>query len=82
MDEYQQIYNSTDNGNSLPSESRDYLHVYSILTCGLVLVSCLETATYAIFTTIAARNLHNKMFYRVLRAPMAFFECNPVGKIR
>ncbi len=45
----------------------------------MVVVSCVQALTYSLFTTLAARNLHNKMFDMVLRAPMAFFERNPVG---
>lgn len=29
----------------------------------------------------AARRLHNKMFFGLLRAPMRFFDTNPSGRI-
>ncbi len=72
------LRNATKEG-SIPSESMDYMHIYAGLVACIVVVSSIRAVIYAVFTTLAARNLHNKMFNMVLRAPMVFFERNPVG---
>lgn len=55
------------------------MYVYVGLIASVVVVSCVEALTYSMFTSLAARNLHNKMFNIVLKAPMTFFERRPVG---
>ena len=63
------------------STSDHYVHVYIGLLVALMLVSSLQCITYACFTRLASINLHNKMFRIVMRAPMSFFEKNPVGQV-
>ena len=41
----------------------------------------LATASIAIFTLDAAKQIHDNMLMRVMRAPMHFFESNPLGRI-
>ena len=61
--------------------SDEYIHVYVGLLGGITLVSLLQCISYACFTKLAAVNLHNKMFSIVMRAPLVFFEKNPVGQV-
>lgn len=50
---------------------------------GIVLSAIIITISKAVFSYItclnASRNLHNKMFKAILRAPILFFDTNPVG---
>ena len=78
-EDYPILYNGTTSDNSLPSESKRYMYIYGTLTASLVVLSCIRVVNYYLFTTLAAKNLHNEMFSIVLRAPMSFFERNPVG---
>ena len=57
------------------------LLVYVGLVLVLLCISLFEAITYSVFSMVAARNLHNRMFNIVLRAPMSFFERRPVGEV-
>ena len=57
----------------------DILFITGILVT-LVLMSCLRSMFISLFTHHASRDLHNAMFDKILRAPMWFFERNPVGE--
>ena len=51
----------------------------AILTGAVILV--MVRASFSLSTCLAAaRNLHNKMFIKILCAPILFFDTNPVGK--
>jgi ATP-binding cassette subfamily C (CFTR/MRP) protein 4 len=64
------------------NESRpEYMHVYVGLVGALMIVTTLQGITFACFARLASANLHNKMFNIIMRAPMNFFERNPVGRV-
>ena len=46
-----------------------------------VVVATVIKAGFSFVTSLnSSRNLHNKMFKAILRAPILFFDTNPVGK--
>ncbi|CAF3943944.1 unnamed protein product [Rotaria sp. Silwood1] len=53
--------------------------------CALVLLLCflifLRTVVCRLICLNSGRVLHNKMFLRVIRCPISFFDTNPVGRI-
>ncbi|XP_033637557.1 multidrug resistance-associated protein 4-like [Asterias rubens] len=62
-------------------EQLGYIKIYAIL-CGVTIAALFLRSflTFIIFIT-AARVLHNRMFAAVIRAPMQFYDTNPVGRI-
>ena len=52
---------------------------------GIVVLAIIITIIKAILSYViclnASRNLHNKMFKAILRAPILFFDTNPVGEL-
>jgi ATP-binding cassette subfamily C (CFTR/MRP) protein 4 len=57
------------------------LMVYALLVLGLVIACSVQTVQYYVICMNASRNLHNKMFNKLLRAPPYFFDVNPSGRI-
>lgn len=57
-----------------------YLSVYSCIIAS-VFVSGIIGALFTFHVLVsAARSQHNKMFSRILRCPVLFFDTNPVGE--
>ncbi|XP_038065584.1 multidrug resistance-associated protein 4-like [Patiria miniata] len=58
-----------------------YIRIYAIL-CGATTAASFLRAFlfYHVFVT-ASKALHNQMFDAIIRAPMQFFDTNPVGRI-
>lgn len=54
--------------------------VYAGLIVGLFVTTLLRTSTFYYMCNRASINLHNTIFYRILRSPLSLFESNPVGK--
>ena len=85
------VYRKTTSGNNTNETSGDLLSErysdlwFVKLLTGLVITnvvfSHLYSSTLAYLTTTAGRRLYNRMFERLLRTPIWFFESNPVGKI-
>ena len=46
----------------------------------MVVANILRGLIFAAFTSLASRVLHQRMFSSLLRAPMSFYDANPVGK--
>ncbi|CAG2110955.1 unnamed protein product, partial [Medioppia subpectinata] len=61
-------------------QNRDAI-IYSLLMAALFIASLLRAITWFVMFMRASVNLHNSMFYRLLRAPMYVFENNPDGRI-
>ncbi|XP_053204533.1 ATP-binding cassette sub-family C member 4-like isoform X2 [Panonychus citri] len=55
--------------------------IYSSLIIGLFVTSILRSTLLFRICNNASINLHNVIFYRVLRSPMSLFESNPIGRI-
>ena len=78
---------SPDNGNvshdasdELDLSTHQRIRIYSIIVAGAILIVTLRAALSYLICLSASRNLHNKMFKTVLRAPVLFFDTNPIGK--
>ncbi|KAG1715018.1 Multidrug resistance-associated protein 4 [Nymphon striatum] len=66
--------------NSLLQNRWNSLLVLLVISVLLVLFS-IPTVMFDIsFCIRAARNLHDRMFGKLLHAPIKFFNCNPIGK--
>lgn len=57
------------------------IYVYSGLIGGCILVTILRSIMFLKMSMKSSRNLHNKMFYTLIRTPMRFFDINPSGRI-
>ena len=61
--------------------SRDnYISIYGGLVGATTLLSLLRTFLFFHVTVNSSKRLHDRMFRAVLRAPIYFFDTNPVGK--
>ena len=61
---------------------RDYrLEVYAVIIIGLILAAEIRSLVFFIYTPSAAESLHNRMFKRIINAPVAFFEKTSVGEL-
>ncbi|EQC29386.1 hypothetical protein SDRG_12849 [Saprolegnia diclina VS20] len=58
-----------------------HLAIFSLLSLGGVLFTILRTASILLSGLKASRLLFDKMTASLLKAPMAFFDANPVGRI-
>lgn len=57
------------------------IYIYTSFIVGCIVLTCLRSILFFKMTMKAARRLHNKMFFGLLRAPMRFFDVNPSGRI-
>ncbi|KAH6919634.1 hypothetical protein HPB50_029379 [Hyalomma asiaticum] len=55
--------------------------VYAIIIGGLVLSSMARTVAFFVMCMRASVNLHNRMFSCIIRAPIRFFDMNPIGEL-
>ncbi|XP_073129277.1 ABC transporter C family member 2-like isoform X2 [Henckelia pumila] len=58
-----------------------YNLVYSSLSFGQVVVTLANSFWLIVSSLYAARRLHNAMLNSILRAPMVFFQTNPLGRV-
>ena len=58
-----------------------YLSVYAAVTCATAFITLLNTAAFALGGISAAEVAHRRMFERVLRCPVAFFDTTPLGRV-
>ncbi|KAI4297457.1 hypothetical protein L6164_037348 [Bauhinia variegata] len=58
-----------------------YNLIYAALSFGQVLVTLTNSYWLIISSLYAARRLHDAMLQSILRAPMSFFQTNPLGRI-
>ena len=54
--------------------------IFGGLLGSLITLSALRAILFFLLMLNASRIFHNRMFARVLRAPISFFDTNPVGK--
>ena len=62
---------------SLSNDQR--IGVYGGLVASLFVSSALRAVLFFLLLLNAARVVHNRMFSRVLRTPILFFDTNPIG---
>jgi ABC-type multidrug transport system fused ATPase/permease subunit len=58
-----------------------YLLVYGALSVASILLSLLSNSIGQYAGARARRVLHDRMLHNILRCPVRFFECTPVGRI-
>ena len=69
-----------DNGNPFGIESKYlYLIILTSLILGLIASTSLMTCLFYAGAIHASERLHNKMFWKILRSPVRFYDYNPVG---
>ena len=82
--------NSTEADDSLPARSTSWMdnidtqkgvYVYTILLVGLFIFSMIRSVHFFVTCMSTSINLHNNMFDSVIRAPVLFFDKNPIGRI-
>ncbi|XP_016079635.1 PREDICTED: multidrug resistance-associated protein 4 [Miniopterus natalensis] len=80
----QSALNVTVNGKGNVTEKLDlnwYLGIYSGLTAATVVFGIARSLLVFHVLVKSSQSLHNKMFESILKAPVLFFDRNPVGRI-
>uniref|UniRef100_G5E701 Multidrug resistance-associated protein 4 n=1 Tax=Loxodonta africana TaxID=9785 RepID=G5E701_LOXAF len=80
----QSALNITVNGKGNITEKLDlnwFLGIYSGLTAATVLFGIAQSLLAFYVLVNSSQTLHNKMFESILKAPVLFFDRNPVGRI-
>ncbi|XP_014446420.1 multidrug resistance-associated protein 4 [Tupaia chinensis] len=80
----QSALNVTVNGKGNATEKLDlswYLGIYSGLTVATVLFGIARSLLVFYVLVNSSQTLHNKMFESILKAPVLFFDRNPIGRI-
>uniref|UniRef100_A0A803WEM7 Multidrug resistance-associated protein 4 n=1 Tax=Ficedula albicollis TaxID=59894 RepID=A0A803WEM7_FICAL len=83
---HQQKLNLTRNGNNgtYKNEHLDlnfYLGIYAGLTVATILFGIIRSLLMFQVLVNSGQNLHNRMFQSILKAPVLFFDRNPIGRI-
>lgn len=55
------------------------IYVFTILITSVFIFSMVRTIHYFIMCMFSSVNLHNRMFESIIRAPLLFYDRNPVG---
>ncbi|CAG2102854.1 unnamed protein product, partial [Medioppia subpectinata] len=55
--------------------------IYSALILGLLVSALIRTTSFFVMCMRASINLHNRIFYSLLRAPIHVFDSSPIGRI-
>ncbi|KFB53213.1 AGAP003221-PA-like protein [Anopheles sinensis] len=69
------------NPGTVHTSTVDYLYTYGVIIIGVVLFTIFRGYLFFNICMKASRNLHDRMFARILTAPMRFFDTNPSGRI-
>ncbi|KAG1687204.1 hypothetical protein DVH05_005318 [Phytophthora capsici] len=64
-----------------PEETEYYIKVYSMLGAGAAIMVFIRAITVPIVGLRASRHLFNRMTMALLKAPLRFFDSNPIGRI-
>ncbi|XP_041279325.1 ATP-binding cassette sub-family C member 4 isoform X1 [Onychostruthus taczanowskii] len=74
---------SGNNGTNKPDhlDLNFYLGIYAGLTVTTILFGIIRSLLVFQVLVSSGQNLHNKMFQSILRAPVLFFDRNPIGRI-
>ncbi|NWZ76045.1 MRP4 protein, partial [Poecile atricapillus] len=64
-----------------PLDLNFYLGIYAGLTVATILFGIIRSLLVFQVLVNSGQNLHNKMFQSILKAPVLFFDRNPIGKI-
>ncbi|XP_039693699.1 ATP-binding cassette sub-family C member 4 isoform X4 [Pteropus medius] len=80
----QSALNITVNGKGNVTEKLDlnwYLGIYSGLTLAIFIFAIARSLLLFYVLVNSSQTLHNKMFESILKAPILFFDRNPIGRI-
>nr|XP_009665672.1 PREDICTED: multidrug resistance-associated protein 4 isoform X2 [Struthio camelus australis] len=82
----QEKLNVTTNGNNGINETEHldlnfYLEIYAGLTVATILFGIIRSLLVFQVLVNSGQTLHNKMFQSILKAPVLFFDRNPIGRI-
>ena len=78
-----------DNNITLPLDVKDdefadwisrMTWIYVTLVLSSVIFLLLANSLFGLLISLSSKNMHDEMFRKVLRAQVAFFDTNPVGK--
>jgi len=58
-----------------------YIGIYFLLGVGYACLLCMKSVIFLVFALRASRKLHNQALTSMMRAPMAFFDTTPIGRI-
>ncbi|KAI2474052.1 Multi drug resistance-associated protein (MRP) [Diabrotica virgifera virgifera] len=61
-------------------KTRYSIYVYTVIIGGVIVFVLARGFIFYKTCTIASTNLHNKMFHKLLQAPIRFFDTNPSGR--
>uniref|UniRef100_A0A670I6L0 ATP binding cassette subfamily C member 4 n=1 Tax=Podarcis muralis TaxID=64176 RepID=A0A670I6L0_PODMU len=75
------VKGSTENNVTKTLDLGWYLGMYGGLTVAAIVFTILRSLLMFQVLVNAAQTLHNKMFQSILRAPVLFFDVNPIGRI-
>ncbi|XP_031744162.1 ABC transporter C family member 2 isoform X2 [Cucumis sativus] len=75
------LSNWTDQSNLVASETLSYNTIYASLSLAQVFVTLVNSYWLIVSSIYAAKRLHDQMLSSILRAPMLFFNTNPLGRI-
>ncbi|RLW07898.1 hypothetical protein DV515_00003888 [Chloebia gouldiae] len=83
---HQEKLNLTTNGNNETNKPdyldlNFYLGIYAGLTVATILFGIIRSLLVFQVLVNSGQNLHNKMFQSILKAPVLFFDRNPIGKL-
>ncbi|XP_054158176.1 ATP-binding cassette sub-family C member 4-like [Oppia nitens] len=62
-------------------DETENIKIYSILLVTIFVSLILRSTTWFVMCIKASINLHNRIFYRLMRTRISFFDNNPVGRI-
>ena len=80
-EEYQHQGNVTNTKIATIENEMPNVIIYCVLMGVLLILAFLRTLSVFLLSLRASISLHNRIFKRLLRAPLAFFEDNPIGRI-
>ncbi|XP_035420768.1 ATP-binding cassette sub-family C member 4 isoform X1 [Cygnus atratus] len=83
---HQEKLNVTTNGNNGANETEHldlkfYLGIYAGLTVATILFGIIRSLLVFQVLVNSGQTLHNRMFQAILKAPVLFFDRNPIGRI-
>ncbi|XP_047739320.1 ATP-binding cassette sub-family C member 4 [Hyalella azteca] len=77
------IFNQTTKGLEVdvPFTSFTFAQVYGALVCIVLILSLGRTVLFFMMCCVSSRRLHDNMFQAVMRAPMRYFDTQPIGHV-
>eukprot|EP00058_Branchiostoma_floridae_P007841 XP_002593329.1 hypothetical protein BRAFLDRAFT_119583 [Branchiostoma floridae] len=64
-----------------PLDTHFYIYILTAFTVGTLIVGVVGNQLFLLITVVSSKNLHNAMFNAIIRAPIRFFDTNPVGRV-